>query len=324
MFETEPTDSPEYAKNLQETTLLGDAGPCAENPFAAQQACLHHEDAARDYLLSHCWPDGHPVCPRCGHAKTYALANERLRCASCRYSFRAFSGRWLDSGSISCSQWLRLIELFVEGVTVGDAAPKTGLAYNTVYKAFTAIRFAILAHATDARQFIGPETRLDSFFKGTRLTGGPAKMHMDNIPVYGILGGNEYVFIDLVPNLNAETLFHFHLNFHLRLKRSGNLIFSAPYKDYSTLLLCGNDHLPYGCIRRDEDPLPLEQDTRQFRSWLQNSIRRFRGVSCQRFPLYLKELEFRFNNRHKSLAPIIAAYLCDFVHKVLPATSDER
>jgi len=37
------------------------------------------------------------------------------------------------------------------------------------------------------------------------------------------------------------------------------------------------------------------------------------GISPKRFPLYLKELEFRYNHRHLDIFPILAKYLCDFV-----------
>ena len=37
------------------------------------------------------------------------------------------------------------------------------------------------------------------------------------------------------------------------------------------------------------------------------------GVSKKRFPLYLKEMEFRYNNRHVELFPYICAYMAKSV-----------
>lgn len=291
----------------------------------AFEVLLANESLSRDYLLSICWPNGSPICPRCDTSKVYTLNGERFRCASCRYTFRKFTGRWLDNGAISCSQWLALVQLFLARKTVGESVAELGLSYNTVFKAYTAIRFAILAHAPDSAQFIGPETRLDSYFKGRRLTGGPTRMSMDTIPVYGVIDHGKWVFIDLLPTFHAETLFHFHLNFHLRLVRTGHLVYSDQYKDYDTLLLCGNDTLPYGCIRRDDEPLTIDGSDSAFWPFALESIKRFRGISCQRFPLYLKELEFRFNNRHRDLFPVLVSHVCDFVtppHTVI--SSPER
>jgi len=280
----------------------------------AFETLLANEDLSLDYLLSICWPSGTPVCPRCSNHKIYTLSGSRYRCASCRYTFRRFTGRWLDNGAVSCAQWLALVQLFLSRRTVGQAVSTLGLSYNTVFKAFTTIRFAILAHAPDSAQFISSETRLDSYFKGNRLTGGPSRMSMDSIPVYGLIDKGDWVFIDLLPNFQAETLFHFHLNFHLRLVRTGHLVYSDRYKSYDTLIMCGNESLPYQCIRRSPDgPVGIDESGSAFWGYALEDIKRFRGISCQRFPLYLKELEFRFNHRSKDLFFLVVSYLCDFV-----------
>ncbi|WP_319470446.1 IS1595 family transposase [uncultured Pseudodesulfovibrio sp.] len=276
-------------------------------------ALIDDDKRAHEYLLGLTWPTGDPFCPRCGHRKVYTLSGERLRCAKCKYTFQPFSGRWINNGALTPSEWLSLISLFVEECSVHQMKKKLNLSYNTVYKALTAIRFAILAHAMDARQLISPATGLDSYLKGNRLTGGPREMHMDTIPVYGILRRENLVFIDLVPGFQAETLFHFHMNFHLKLIRTGNLVYTDRYKDYDALMFCGNDSLPYEIIRRYDEPPHIDAVNDEFWDYAQTRIKRFRGISCQRFPLYLKELEFRFNNRDKSIEEIIAAYLCALV-----------
>ena len=40
---------------------------------------------------------------------------------------------------------------------------------------------------------------------------------------------------------------------------------------------------------------------------------KFHGIFKEKFPLYLKEMEFRYNNRDKPLFPILVQYLCDLV-----------
>ncbi len=277
------------------------------------------ESAAREYLLSLCWPDKMPRCPRCAHAKVYSLSNDRLRCAACKYTFRPFTGRWLDNGALSCTQWLALLRLFAHKTAISEIMETLSLSYNTAFKATTAIRFGILAHATDSAQLLGPDTRLDSFLKGARLTGGPACMTMDSIPVYGIMETGQWAFIDLIPGFRAETLFHFHLNFHLKIVRSGHLVYSDKYKNYDTLLMCGNDSLPYDCIRRSKDKVHVEESGSPFWNYLLDNLKLLRGISSQRFPLYLKELEFRYNNRDKDLLPLLDGYLCALVRPGISA-----
>ena len=289
------------------------APPCSPPIPGGFETLLSDDDKAREYLHELAWPTGDPFCPRCGHRHIYTLSGDRLRCAGCKYTFQPFSGRWINNGALTPSEWLRLISMFVKERSVHQMKEDLNLSYNTVYKALTAVRFAILAHAIDARQLISPATGLDSYLKGNRLTGGPRDMRMDTIPVYGILRRDDMVFIDLVPGFQAETLFHFHMNFHLKLIRTGNLVYTDRYKEYDALMFCGNDSLPYEIIRRYDEPPHIDAANDEFWEYARSRIKRFRGISCQRFPLYMKELEFRFNNRDRSITELLAAYLCALV-----------
>lgn len=279
-------------------------------------ALLHlesDEDAAREYLLSQCWPESDPICPRCLNTKIYSLSGGRLRCSNCRYTFQPFSGRWLNNGALSASEWIRLTRMFVEEHSPHQIKTAMSMSYNTVYKGLTTIRFAILAHAADSSQLISPATGLDSYLRGKRLTGTPAAMRMDTIPVYGILRKGDMVFIDLLPGFQAETVFHFHMNFHLKMVRSGNFVYTDKYRDYDAMMLCGNDTLPYAVIKKSDEPTHIDAIDSDFWPEAKAALKRFRGISCQRFPLYLKELEFRFNNSTTDILPLLLAYLCDLV-----------
>ncbi|WP_022661511.1 transposase [Paucidesulfovibrio longus] len=277
------------------------------------EALVEDEDRAREHLLKRCWPDGEPECPRCRVRRIYSLSGGRLRCSACKYTFQPFSGRWINNGALSCTEWLKLTERFVRELSPHQIKEELGLSYNTVYKALTALRFAILAHSADAAQLLGPETGLDSYLKGNRLTGGPKQMRQDTIPVFGLLRKDDLVFIDLMPGFQAETVFHFHLNFHLKLQRAGNLVYTDRYRDYAALVFCGNESLPYGIIRRSDEPPFIDASQDEFWCMAKERLRSFRGISCQRFALYLKELEFRFNNRTRPIFDQLLGFLCDLV-----------
>lgn len=277
------------------------------------ESLINDEERARHWLLRLCWPDGESVCPRCSERRIYSLSGGRLRCSTCKYTFQPFSGRWINNGALSCTEWLRLTEMFLRELSPHQIKEELNLSYNTVYKALTALRFAILAHSSDAPQLLSAETGLDSYLKGNRLTGGPKQMRQDTIPVFGLLRKGKLVFIDLMPGFQAETVFHFHLNFHLKLQRAGNLVYTDRYRDYSALVFCGNDSLPYGIIRRSDSPPHIDEIQDEFWSMAKDRLRSFRGISCQRFALYLKELEFRFNNRSRPIYEQLATYLCDVV-----------
>jgi transposase len=290
--------------------------------ISSREDLLRSEDAALAYVLRECWPGGGRFCPRCGESRLYDLAGGRSRCARCKYTFQDFSGRWINNGGLSPLTWLRLADLFSREPTVHQMAVEAGLSYNATYKAVTTMRFAILAHATDAVQLLGPETGLGSFLRNRKLTGDPDSGGRGTVPVFGILERNGWLFIDLVSGMSAETVFHFNHSFHLKVERAGNLIWTDRYRHYDALVFCGDDSLPYEYLRRHDRPVAVECGT-GFWAFAEKRLKLFKGITPRRFPLYLKELEFRYNMRHSDIFPVLVRYLCDFVPDMTPEGAAE-
>ena len=54
-----------------------------------------------------------------------------------------------------------------------------------------------------------------------------------------------------------------------------------------------------------------------FWSYAKERIMKFHGVSKEKFPLYLKEMEFRYNNRNNDILTLLVKNLCNTVPKRL-------
>ncbi|MBU1230540.1 MAG: IS1595 family transposase [Proteobacteria bacterium] len=266
------------------------------------------EARAREALLRRCWPDGTRACPRCCAASPYALAEGRLRCGACRYTFHDFTGRWLNLSGLSPAQWLDLAQAFALEASTREAAHAAGISYNTAFKALTVLRLALLAQGADARQLLGPQTGLDTMFTGGKLCPAPAEP-TGNFPVYGILSQGRRVFVDLVPELTVESVLHFNHNFHLRVARLGNILLTDRYKTYDALVLCGDERLPYHYLLRHQGH-PFAETGCPFWIYASQRLRQFKGLSTRRFPMYLKELELRYNRRGEDLLPLFLDALC--------------
>jgi transposase len=50
-----------------------------------------------------------------------------------------------------------------------------------------------------------------------------------------------------------------------------------------------------------------------FWCYAKESMNKFHGVSKEKFPLYLKEMEFRYNHRHEPIFNTLVRYLCDLI-----------
>ncbi|WP_461211296.1 transposase [Desulfocurvus sp. DL9XJH121] len=285
-----------------------------EEPFAEPAT----EAEARQWLLKFCWKNNQRYCPRCLSRKNYRLGSGRRRCARCRYTFHDFTGRWINNCNLSPLEWAALLKLFADEATARQAAKALGLSYNTAYKAMSTIRFAILAHALDARQLLGEGSALGLTLPGRALGGGEEERPVGT-PVFGIMDRREWVFVDLIPGFDIETLLHFKLNFHLGTVRLGNVVYTDKYQRYDTLICCAGNDPAADYFRGGDKPVAVDEAREGFWSFVSERLTKFHGVTPQRFPLYLKELEFRYNSRHREIMPMLAEYLCDLVPQPQPA-----
>lgn len=279
------------------------------------------EDEARRWFLKFCWKNNQRFCPRCASRKNYRLGSGRRRCARCRYTFHDFTGRWINNCNLSALNWLALLKLFASETTTRQAAKILNLSYNTAYKAMSTVRFAILAHALDGRQLIGENSVLGLTLPG-RALGGSEESRAIGTPVFGIMDRKQWVFVDLIPGFDIETLLHFKLNFQLATVRLGNVVYTDKYQRYDTLICCAGTDPTADYFRGGDKPVAVDTAQEGFWSFVSERLAKFHGVTPQRFPLYLKELEFRYNSRSKDLLPLLAEFLCDFVPTRKPSDTE--
>lgn len=280
------------------------------------------EEEARRWFLKFCWKNNQRFCPRCASRKNYRLGSGRRRCARCRYTFHDFTGRWINNCNLSALGWLGILKLFASETTARQAAKVLGLSYNTAYKAMSTVRFAILAHALDSRQLIGDDSALGLTLPGRALGQAEAERPVGT-PVFGIMDRTQWVFVDLIPGFDIETLLHFKLNFQLSTVRLGNVVYTDKYQRYDTLICCAGNDPAVEYFRGGDKPVAVDAAHEGFWSFVSERLAKFHGVTAQRFPLYLKELEFRYNSRTKDLLPLLAEYLCDFVPAAREAMGDD-
>lgn len=274
---------------------------------------LRSETAARRLVEKYCWPDGQPVCPRCGLGKAYTLAAGRLRCAGCRYTYRLLTGRFAGLAGLTLRQWLRLVALFAAEETAHAMAASLGLAYNTAYKAATLIRLAILADSLDGLAVLRGPLGRELGFSAKTLRPVPADAPLAAVPVFGILERGGMVFIDYLPGITPEDLLHYNLHFSLPLSRLGAIVYSDRYQRYATLVTCGSDVLTRRFVEVAGRAPAVAPSREGFWPFARERLARFHGVTARKFPLYLKELEFRYNHRDEDILPILLTNICSFV-----------
>ena len=270
------------------------------------------EAKAKKYLSKKCLKNRHRICPRCNNRKLYKLASGKRRCSKCKYTFHDFSGRWINHGRLTCIQWLSLIKLFELELSVRKISEQMSLSYNTAYNAIETIRYSILVHAEDASDLLGGEIELDESYFGGRRKGNRGRGAAGKVPVFGILERQGKVRVTVVPDVTSKTL----INLTIKTVRRGSIVYTDKFRSYDSLMFCGYRHLKVDHGKLFASGKVYINGLEGFWSWAKERIIKHHGVSKEKFPLYLKELEFRYNNRHTDIFEIVSDYMCDLVPKL--------
>ncbi len=262
------------------------------------------EKKALRYFKRHCEKKGHIFCANCGRADPYRLASGRFRCRRCKADFNLFSGRWLSSVRLPPAQWLWMIKLFDLEVSTRRAAYELALSYPTALRAMDAIRGAILANSQMPKELQGEVEADESYFGGKRK-GKRGRGAAGKVPVFGIIERKGRVWVQPVEDVSAETL----MGETVRKVRSGNLVYTDKWRGYDSLMFHGYGHLKINHSKHFVRERVHINGMEGFWAYAKQRLMKFHGVDSHKFPMYLKEQEFRYNNRDRDIFPLVAKYL---------------
>jgi transposase len=244
---------------------------------------------------------------RCHSYRIYRIVGERYRCGRCKYTFHDFTGRWINKLRIKYRDWLRILTLFELELSTRKISQQVALSYPTVHKAAHVIRLSIVAGSTEANDFFSSEI-YQVFFGGKRKD-SQNKGAFNKTPVLGISERNGVAKIEVVKEISADTL----LNTTVQMVRRGSIIYTEKFRNYDALMLCGYRHLSVDQHKRFFDGKVYINGSGGFWSYVEARLIKYHGVSKEKFPLYLKEMEFRYNNKNNPLFILLAKYLVNLV-----------
>lgn len=239
---------------------------------------------------------GRRVCLRCNNRKLWRLSNGKYRCSKCRFSFREFTGTYLERIKIPYNQLIYLIHLFVLGVPAFRIAKLSSTSKNTIERMFRLFRQAIYENSLNNLQELSGELELDEtmfggYRKGKRGWGAAGKQI-----VFGIYQRNGRVIVFPVSNRKAETL----IPLIKKHTKRGSVYYTDEYEGYVSLVFRGK-HIRI--TKKKGQPVGENNlnGLEGFWSYAKNWLYHYRGVPRKYFHYYLKEIEFRFNNRDDDL-----------------------
>ena len=274
---------------------------------------IKSEKQAFRYLSKICRKKIHRVCAYCQGREVYQIPDKRFRCKRCGKRFSAFTNRWYGQSKISASQWLWLIKLFELEVSSHRIAQELKVSYPTALRATHLIRQAILSKSKDYELLLKGEVEADESYFGGKRKGKRGRGAYNKVPVFGILERNGLVSVDVVPNVGAKTL----LNMTIKKVRRGSIVYTDKFHCYDSLMFCGYRHLKVDHGKYFANGKVYINGLEGFWSFAKERLMKYHGVSKEKFPLYLKELEYRYNNRDKDLFVLLTQLLADFLPNLL-------
>lgn len=260
------------------------------------------ENRARLFFRRTCYTNRRILCPVCQGRRVYRLAGKRYRCKRCKYTFHDFTGRWINKLNGSFKTWLWLIKMFELEVSALRAAVQCGVSYPTALKAYDLLRYSILASAPDAPDLLAGEIELDESYFGGRRKGKRGRGAASKVPVFGIYERNGVVRVEVVKDVSARNL----LEHTIKTVRRGSIVYTDKFRSYDSLMFCGYRHLRIDHGKTFSSGKVYINGLEGFWSYAKQRLAHFHGVSKEKFPLYLKEMEFRYNHRKQDLFELLA------------------
>jgi transposase len=266
------------------------------------------EARSRLYLVQKCWRGKKRFCIRCGSRKLYRLGEKRYRCALCRYTFQDFSGRWVGQLTVTAKKWLWILKLFELETTTRGIASEAEISYPTALKAAHLVRCSII-QAADGDDIFQELSWSESCF-GRERRGTSRGKNDPKTPVFGLTEREGKVKITIVDDITPEFL----LSRNIKAAKTGSIVYTERWKDFDALMFGGYRELGVQQARRMTRTRVSIDSQEGFWSFAKERLIKFHGVSQQHFPLYIKEMEFRYNNRRHELYDLLA----DSVTRLMP------
>ena len=115
--------------------------------------------------------------------------------------------------------------------------------------------------------------------------------------MFGILERGGKVRVEVVQNVSGETL----LTMAIKKVKRGSLIYTDKFRSYNGLISYGFRHMRIDHSKKFVNGKVYINGIEGFWSFAKERLMKYHSVNPMKFPLYLKELEFRYNHRQHVL-----------------------
>jgi transposase len=229
-------------------------------------------------------------CVFCGSFKTNRTARGYVKCGLCQQ----------QKSLKKLRREIAILQGFYQQVPAYRLASDLGVDTKVISRVYQRLR-TIIFHTSELEGVtnkMSGEIELDEAYFGGRRKGKRGRGAAGKSVVFGLLERDGRVFTKVVENVSAATLME-HI---VARTRKGSVYFTDSFKGYQSLRRYGKHHtVCHSKSLVDRRTKNHINGIEGFWSFAKHILYNYRGVSKYHFPMYLKEIEFRFNHRRDNL-----------------------
>ena len=227
-------------------------------------------------------------CVFCGSFKVIRTGRGYVKCRLC--------GR--SKSLVRLRREIAILRGFYQLQPAYRLAQDLGLDTKSVSRVYQRQREALFHLAELEAGRLKGEIELDEAYFGGRRKGKRGRGAAGKSVVFGLLERDGRVYTKVVEHVSAEELMG-HIRSHTR---KGSVYYTDSFSGYRSLRRFGKHH------RVSHSRSLVDRRTRNhingiegFWSYAKHILYNYRGVSKYHFPMYLKEIEYRFNHRGENV-----------------------
>jgi transposase len=252
--------------------------------------------------LEYLWKKrGNTVCQSCSSSEFYYHQRWRVRCKGCKKDYWPLQGTRFALLRISPSQWLSLVKLFELSTSARKASQEVHLSYKTTLRAYDILRRVLVEELAKTDDLLKGELEADEAYFGGKRKGKRGRGAGGKTIVYGILERGGRVSVSIVQDVSAESL----MTETVKRVRRGSIVYTDKWRGYDSLMFCGYKHLNIDHRYKFKQGKVYINGIEGFWAFAKERLIKHHGISRKKFLFYIKEMEWRYNNRGKDLFEVL-------------------
>jgi transposase-like protein len=204
---------------------------------------------------------------------------------------------------LSVYQIKKILKCFSDELTAVQTAKSLGLHRNTIDRFFQIFREDIAEHQERNLERMSGNIEIDESYFGSTYRGDKrGRSTQRKIPVVGLLKRNGIVYTKIIPNASRSAIWP---TIHKLVDKSKSNVYTDKWRTYDGLVFQGYKHYRINHSKEFAKSHNHINGIESFWSYVKRKMRKHNGISRNKFYLYLKESEFRFNNRQQDIYKLL-------------------